>query len=97
MSGAGFNTYQRTAVHDRHSEKIGRKEQRREERAVRRQERAAAGQHGCDVDWGAAVNRVTDTPYEGVVRTLARGPAKRRRHPGWLRRLLPSARNIGQS
>lgn len=58
----------------RHETKLERREQRREERAARRAERAAAGEVGPSIDWDAAVASVVDSPIEGAIRTIARGP-----------------------
>jgi hypothetical protein len=72
--------YQRAAVRDRHVERLDWKK-RHEDRNACRAERTATGASGPEIDWDTAVNRTVDTVYQGVVKTMARGPESGHRRP----------------
>jgi hypothetical protein len=61
------------AVFQAKADRATRKENRRAQRLEAKAERIARGETGAPIDWGAAVTSVSDTPYEGVARTLSRG------------------------
>jgi hypothetical protein len=69
-------------VHRRRVERAAKKEVRREDRAVRRVERAVSGEKGPPVDWNASTTGAQQfpsnwpnapEPVAGVGRTLRRG------------------------